>query len=28
MNKDGDILSQDNSVPPSSEWTSIEPYNQ
>lgn len=25
MNKDGDILSQDNSVPPSSEWTSIEP---
>jgi hypothetical protein len=28
MNKDGDLLSQDNSVPPSSEWTSIEPYNQ
>lgn len=28
MNKDGDILSQDNHVPPSSEWTSIEPYNQ
>ncbi len=28
MNPGGDILSQDNSVPPSSEWTSIEPYNQ
>ena len=28
MNKDGDILSQDNSVAPSSEWTSIEPYNR
>lgn len=28
MNKDGDIRSQDSSVPPSSEWTSIEPYNQ
>jgi hypothetical protein len=28
MNQDGDILSQDDSVPPSSEWTSIEPYNQ
>jgi hypothetical protein len=28
MNRDGDILSQDNHVPPSSEWTSIEPYNQ
>lgn len=28
MNKGGDILSQDDSVPPSSEWTSIEPYNQ
>jgi hypothetical protein len=28
MNKDGDLLSQDNSVAPSSEWTSIEPYNQ
>jgi hypothetical protein len=28
MNQDGDILSQDDSVPPSSDWTSIEPYNQ
>jgi hypothetical protein len=28
MNQNGDILSQDDSVPPSSEWTSIEPYNQ
>lgn len=28
MNNKGDILSQDDSVPPSSDWTSIEPYNQ
>lgn len=28
MNQGGDILSQNDSVPPSSEWTSIEPYNQ
>jgi hypothetical protein len=28
MNQNGDILSQDDSVPPSSDWTSIEPYNQ
>jgi hypothetical protein len=28
MNNNGDILSQDESVPPSSDWTSIEPYNQ
>lgn len=28
MNQAGEILSQDSHVPPSSDWTSIEPYNQ
>ena len=28
MNAEGQLLSQDDSAPPSSDWTSIEPYNQ